>query len=92
MFSKKTKRNNELKLDKFRSILKTDKYKMSVCAVCGVPLIKQEIGKDGMPNPQLEEPDPNLPEWKKKIWRERFRQERFPMIWSCPVHGTTPIH
>jgi len=56
------------------------------CAVCGIKLIKQEIGKDGLPNPKQEEPDESLPKWKKDKFRQ-LNHQNFPSIWSCPVHG-----
>lgn len=59
----------------------------SKCQVCGLTLIKQEIGPDGLPNPKQPDLPEDWSEWKKKEYRKKF-PKNFVKIWSCPVHGT----
>lgn len=63
---------------------------VSSCIACGLTLVKQPIGIDGLPNPKPPSPPKDLPAWKLKGWL-KYNSQNHPKIWSCPVHGITPI-
>lgn len=55
---------------------------IKICSVCGIPLIKQEIGEDGLPVKEQ-----NQSEYLPGLRQRTFTKKTYLRIWSCPVHG-----
>ena len=55
---------------------------VKICSVCGILLIKQEIGEDGLPVKEQ-----NTSEYIPGSRQEMFTKKTYLRIWSCPVHG-----